>query len=148
MENNLGLLAGAILLAAAIAAGLFFRILGGRGKRVSSTEKINLQKLKAVKNALPVTQFGKKATLLQFSTEYCGICPGVSRQLHQLEYRNGGLLHLEVDITDRLDLAAHFSITQTPTIFILDKDGNLKFRVSGAPKPGVIQTELEKLGAL
>lgn len=148
MENNLGLLAGAILLASAIAAGLFFRILGGRGKRVSSTEQIDLQKLKAVKNALPVTQFGKKATLLQFSTEYCGICPGVSRQLHQLEYRNGGLLHLEVDITDRLDLAAHFSITQTPTIFILDRDGNLKFRVSGAPKPGVIQTELEKLGAL
>jgi thiol-disulfide isomerase/thioredoxin len=148
VENNIGLVAGALLLGFAIAAGVIFRLLGGRGKSVSSSEQIDLQKLKAVKNALPVTQFGKKATLLQFSTEYCGICPGVSRALHQLEYRNGGLLHLEVDITERLDLAAHFAITQTPTIFILDKHGALKFRVAGAPKPGIIQQELEKLGAL
>lgn len=142
------LTAGAILLALAIAAGLLFRYLGGRGKSVEGSERIDLQKLKAQKNGLLVTEFGKKATLLQFSTEYCGICPGVSRQLHRLEYRNGSLLHLDVDITNRLDLAAHFSITQTPTIFILDKNGDLRFRVSGAPKPGVIQTELEKLGAL
>lgn len=142
------LTAGAILLALAISAGLLFRYLGGRGKSVEGSERIDLQKLKAQKNGLLVTEFGKKATLLQFSTEYCGICPGVSRQLHRLEYRNGSLLHLDVDITNRLDLAAHFSITQTPTIFILDKNGDLRFRVSGAPKPGVIQTELEKLGAL
>jgi thioredoxin-related protein len=57
-------------------------------------------------------------------------------------------LHLEVDITNRLDLAAHFQISQTPTVFILDQKGEIKFRVSGAPKPGVIQQELTKLGAI
>jgi thiol-disulfide isomerase/thioredoxin len=148
VELNPALLSGLILLALSLAAGVWLKFSAGRGKRVSTHEIIDLSKLKVKKGKSQVKTFGKKATLLQFSTEYCGICPGVSRQLHQLEYRNGGLLHLEVDITERLDLAAHFAITQTPTIFILDKHGALKFRVSGAPKPRVIQNELEKLSAL
>lgn len=148
MEIAPGTLAATALIAIALLAGVLFKLFSGRGREISSAEAIDLFKLKAVKMGVPVKEFGKKATLLQFSTEYCSICPSVSRLLSQLEYRNGGLLHLEVDITDRLDLAAHFQVSQTPTVFILDPQGQIKFRVSGAPKPGVIQQELEKLGAL
>lgn len=148
MDLNLGVLAGGALVSLALFAGLFLRFSSGRGKRVSGSEAIDLAKLKAPKGKAVARKFGAKATLLQFSTEYCGICPGVSRQLQQLEKENKSLLFLEVDITDRLDLAAHFSITQTPTIFVLDSKGLIKFRVSGAPRPGILQTELEKLGAL
>lgn len=148
MELNLGIVAGGVLVLLALVAGLFLRFRSGRGKRVSSSEAIDLAKLKAQKGKAIAKKFGAKATLLQFSTEYCGICPGVSRQLSQLEKENKSLLFLEVDITNRLDLAAHFSITQTPTIFVLDSKGLIKFRVSGAPRPGILQTELEKLGAL
>lgn len=148
MEIAPGTLAATALIAIALLAGVLFKLFSGRGREISSAEAIDLVKLKAVKMGVPVKEFGKKATLLQFSTEYCSICPSVSRLLSQLEYRNGGLLHLEVDITDRLDLAAHFQVSQTPTVFILDPQGQIKFRVSGAPKPGVIQQELEKLGAL
>lgn len=137
-----------LLLAIAIAIGTAFKVFSGRGHRVKTSESIDLKKLKASKNGVPVTEFGKKATLVQFSTEYCGRCPGVKRSLSQLEYRQGALLYLEVDITDRLDLAAHFSINQTPTVFILDKLGTIKFRISGVPKPTIIQTELKKLGAI
>jgi thioredoxin-like negative regulator of GroEL len=70
----------------------------------------------------------------------------VHRALSQIEYRNGGVVHAEVDITDRLDLAAHFKVSQTPTVFILNPLGKIVFRVSGVPKPGLIQQELEKLG--
>ncbi len=148
MEIAPGTLAATALIAIALLAGVLFKLFSGRGREISSAEAIDLVKLKAVKRGVPVKEFGKKATLLQFSTEYCSICPSVSRLLSQLEYRNGGLLHLEVDITNRLDLAAHFQVSQTPTVFILDPQGQIKFRVSGAPKPGVIQQELEKLGAL
>jgi len=148
VEISPGTLAVIALIAVAVVAGALFRLLSGRGREVASSEVIDLTKLKALKAGVSVKEFGKKATLLQFSTEYCSICPSVSRLLSQLEYRNGGLLHLEVDITDRLDLAAHFQVSQTPTVFILDPQGQIKFRVSGAPKPGVIQQELEKLGAL
>jgi thiol-disulfide isomerase/thioredoxin len=85
---------------------------------------------------------------LQFSTEYCGQCPGVRRQLTDLEKQADGLLYLDVDITERLDLAAHFSVSQTPTVFVLNPRGEIKFRVAGTPKPGIIQNELKKLGAL
>ncbi len=148
MEIAPGTLAATALIAIALLAGVLFKLFSGRGREISSAEAIDLVKLKAVKMGVPVKEFGKKATLLQFSTEYCSICPSVSRLLSQLEYRNGGLLHLEVDITNRLDLAAHFQVSQTPTVFILDPQGQIKFRVSGAPKPGVIQQELAKLGAL
>lgn len=148
MENNLALTATVSLVAVALVLGLIFQRFSGKGKSVSSKESIDLAKLRATSNGLLATEFGKHATLLQFSTEYCGICPGVKRQLAQIAYRQGGVSHIEVDITDRLDLAAHFSITQTPTVFVLDREGRIKFRVSGAPKPGVIQQEIERLKAI
>lgn len=137
-----------LLFAIAIALGAGFKVFSGRGRRVKTLESINLSRLKVSKNGVPVTEFGKKATLVQFSTEYCGQCPGVRRSLSQLEYRHGNLLYVEVDITQRLDLAAHFSISQTPTVFILDEIGTIKFRIGGVPKSAIIRAELEKLGAL
>lgn len=135
---------GLVLLA--LALGLAYRFLGGRGHRVRKSEAIDLKKLGATRDGLPVKVFGKKATLLQFSAEYCAICPGVSRAFGKLEYRYGNLKHIEVDITNRLDLAAHFNINQTPTTFLLNEKGEIVFRVSGAPKLDLLTKELEKLG--
>jgi len=148
VESNPALLSGAILLALALVAGLWLKFSAGRGKQVSNREVIDLSKLKAKKGKGQVKTFGAKATLLQFSTEYCGLCPGVRRQLIDLEKQTDGLLYLDVDITERLDLAAHFSVSQTPTVFVLNPRGEIKFRVAGTPKPGIIQNELKKLGAL
>jgi thiol-disulfide isomerase/thioredoxin len=148
VEFNPALLSGLILLALALAAGLWLNFSAGRGKRVSTHEIIDLAKLNIKKGKSQVKTFGKKATLLQFSTEYCGQCPGVRRQLLEFEEKTTGVLYLDVDITDRLNLAAHFSVSQTPTVFLLDPKGEIKFRISGIPKPGLIQSELRKLGAL
>ena len=148
MELNPALLSGLILLALSLAAGVWLKFRAGRGKRVSTHEIIDLSKLKVKKGKSQVKTFGKKATLLQFSTEYCGQCPGVRRQLLEFEEQTAGLLYLDVDITDRLNLAAHFSVSQTPTVFVLDPKGEIKSRISGIPRPGVIQSELKKLGAL
>jgi thiol-disulfide isomerase/thioredoxin len=147
VELNPALLSGLILLTLSLAAGLWLKFSAGRGKRVSTHEVIDLGKLKVKKGKSLVKSFGKKATLVQFSTEYCGQCPGVRRQLLELEQQHSDLLYLDVDITDRLNLAAHFSVSQTPTVFILDPKGEIKFRISGIPKPGLIQSELRKLGA-
>jgi thiol-disulfide isomerase/thioredoxin len=134
------------LLALGVLVGVVFKVLQGKGRRVSSREIIDLGKLKAKNNALPITDYGKKATLVQFSTEYCGQCPGVRRTLSQLEYRLGGLRFAEVDITERLDVAAHFNISQTPTVFLLDDKGHLIYRMGGVPKMNQLMEELEKLG--
>ena len=134
------------LLALTLATGIIFKVTAGRGRSVQNREVIDLVGISAQKNGSPVTEPGKSATLLLFSTEYCGQFPAVGRALSQLEYRSGGVLHAEVDLTDRLDLATRFKISQTPTVFILNALGEVIFRVSGVPKQGLIQQELTKLG--
>jgi thiol-disulfide isomerase/thioredoxin len=134
------------LLGLTLIAGIFYKVSSGSGRSVTRSPAIDLERIGAHKNGFAVKELGKSATLLQFSTEYCGQCPGVRRSLSQIEYRTGGVLHAEVDLTDRLDLAAKFNISQTPTVFILNPKGEVTFRVSGVPKAGLIQQELAKLG--
>ena len=134
------------LIGLTLIAGIFYKLSAGSGRSIQKSEVIDLGQIGAHKNGFPVIEPGTSATLLQFSTEYCGQCPGVRRSLAQIEYRIGGVLHAEVDLTDRLDLAAKFKISQTPTVFILNANGEVTFRVSGVPKQGLIQQELTKLG--
>jgi thioredoxin-related protein len=141
-----GLLLALGLLALTLAAGIFYKVSAGRGRSIQKSEVIDLSRIGAHKNGSPVTQPGKSATLLLFSTEYCGQCPGVRRSLTQIENGTEGVLQVEVDLTDRLDLAARFQISQTPTIFVLNDKGQVTYRVSGVPKQGLIQQELTKLG--
>ena len=143
---DISLVASLSLLGAAIVAGIVYKALHGRGHKVRKQELIDLSKLRATQNGVPVTGLGKLATLVQFTTEYCGQCPGVRRTLSQLAFRHGGLEFCEVDITDRLDVAAHFNISQTPTVFLLDGSGKLVYRVGGIPKLNLLAEELEKLG--
>ncbi len=134
------------LVVTASLVGISYRILRGRGHRVMRRQLIDPRRLRATRQGIPSAELGKKATLIQFSTQYCGQCPGVRRQLAQLEHRHGGLTHLEVDITDRLNVAARFGINQTPTVFLLNSDGELVYRVGGVPNLNKLNQELEKLG--
>ena len=135
----------AALVAIATVAGVIWRVTTGRAKRVKSGEQVDLQKLDAIKDGKPVTRFGRKATLLQFSTEVCSQCTQTARVLSELEGKTPNLLHIEVDVTNRLDLAAHFKVLQTPTTLVLDAAGRVRARIGGAPKPNVIQEQLRKL---
>jgi thiol-disulfide isomerase/thioredoxin len=130
------------LLAAATTAGLIWRARTGRAKSVSGGEVIDLAELGAIKNGLPVTKFGKKATFLQFSSEFCTMCKQTARLYGELEKIHDDVLHIEVDITDRLDLANKFNILQTPTTLVLDAKGRVTSRIAGAVKPQTIQDEL------
>lgn len=143
MDNLLAVLA---LVGAATLVGLAYRFLHGRGHRVKSKKKLDLERLGPKRNNQVTTALGAKATLLQFSTSYCGQCPGVRRQLVALDESLQGVHHLEVDITDRLDVAAHFGINQTPTVFLLNDKGELVYRVGGIPNVTKLKAELEKLG--
>lgn len=143
MDNRIALIVALVLIG--LAAGFWWRARTGRAKLVRSGELVDLSKLKAIKAGKPVAGFGKTATLLQFSTEVCSICVATARLLRDLEKTTPGLKHIEVDITDRMELAAHFGIMQTPTTLILDKTGMVKARIGGAPRQNVIQEELAKL---
>ena len=143
MDNRIALIA--VLVAFGLVAGFWWKARTGRAKLVRSGELVELSKLKATKAGKPVQSFGKVATLLQFSTEVCSSCVATARLFRDLETQTPGLKHIEVDITDRMELAAHFSIMQTPTTLILDKHGMVKARIGGAPRPNVVAEELKKL---
>ena len=75
----------AALVLVALAAGFWWRARTGRAKLVRSGEIVDLGKLKATRSGKPVTSFGKKATLLQFSTEVCSICVQTAKYFKELE---------------------------------------------------------------
>jgi len=142
MPSDLKLAAIVGLLALATLAGLIWRATTGRAKRIKSGLQIDLKEIGAIKNGLPVTKFGEHTTFLQFSSETCATCKQTARLFDELEKTSNGVLHIEVDLTHRLDLADKFGILQTPTTLVLDSKGIVKSRIGGAPKPSTIEEEI------
>lgn len=140
LETRLLLLAALVLLA--VAGGIYWRATTGRAKRIDSGEQIDLSLLQVTKNGQPVTRFGKKVTFLQFSSEFCTQCVSTARTFRELEEQSDDILHIEVDITNRLDLAKKFSILQTPTTLVLDAQGRITSRIGGAAKAQTIKDEI------
>ena len=130
------------LIAVATAAGLIWKARTGTAKKVNSGLVIDLKEIAAVKDGLPVTEFGERVTFLQFSSEFCSQCAQTARLFQDLEAQHDDILHIEVDITNRLDLANKFNILQTPTTLVLDKNGVITSRIGGAAKPQTIQDEI------
>jgi thiol-disulfide isomerase/thioredoxin len=142
MPIDLNLLAILALVALATLAGLLWKASTGRSRRIKDGLQIDLVEIGATKNGLPVTKFGEHTTFLQFSSETCSTCKQTAKLFEGLEKTSHGILHLEIDITNRLDLAEKFGILQTPTTLVLDSNGIVKSRIGGAPKPSTIEEEI------
>lgn len=76
---------------------------------------------------------GFRATFVQFSTPLCAKCPGTAVLLKQVASEYKDVAHIEIDASERLDLARRFDVMRTPTIVVLDTDGVVVARMSGAP---------------
>jgi thioredoxin-related protein len=72
----------------------------------------------------------------------CSQCVQTARVFKELEANSDDILHIEVDITNRLDLARKFHIMQTPTTLVLDHAGRVTSRIGGVAKPETIQDEI------
>lgn len=133
----------AVLGATAIATtlGLIWRARTGR-VRSTSTDERELADVAAAHGGL-----GDRATLLQFSTEFCAPCRATARLLDGVTGRRDGIAHVEVDLTDRADLARQLGILQTPTTFVLDPRGRTRARIGGAPRLGELVALLDSLEA-
>jgi len=127
-----------VLLAATLAAGLLLRWRSGRPRPVIAHEVVDPARLGA-------DRLGDRATLLQFSTQLCTRCPGVHRILSSVAKAERGVLHLDVDLTHRPDIAKHFHVLQTPTTMILDRHGVVQTRFGGAPSRDVVELELARI---
>jgi thiol-disulfide isomerase/thioredoxin len=139
-DIRLALVVGLIALAGLL--GAVWRLRTGKAKAIRAGVLVDLSELGAVKNGKPVTRFGKRVTFLQFSSEVCAACRQTARVLGELEQNSDDVLHIEVDITNRLDLANKYKILQTPTTLVLDQNGRVTSRIGGAPKQETIEDQL------
>jgi thiol-disulfide isomerase/thioredoxin len=77
---------------------------------------------------------GAKATLLQFSSSFCAPCHAASVLLAEVAGRTEGVSHVEIDVSDRLDLVRLLDVRRTPTVFVLGPHGQIARRASGVPR--------------
>jgi thiol-disulfide isomerase/thioredoxin len=77
---------------------------------------------------------GERATLVQFSTEFCANCPGTRRLLTEVAGERAGIDFVEVDAAARLDLTRRLNVLATPTVLILGPDGAIASRATGSPR--------------
>jgi thiol-disulfide isomerase/thioredoxin len=128
----------AAMLAATLGVGATLRWQRDRPRRQDPEEVVQPERLGA-------DGLGERATLLQFSSEECSQCPGVHRVLGDIAAGREGVVHLDVDLTHRPDIAKHFQVLQTPTTFILDRDGVIQTRFGGSPRRDVVELELARV---
>ena len=74
---------------------------------------------------------GQRATLLQFSSEFCAPCRATRKILEDVASGADGVRHVEVDAAERVDLVRLLDVRRTPTVFVLGPDGRVARRGSG-----------------
>jgi thiol-disulfide isomerase/thioredoxin len=142
MTSEVRLLVVAGIVAVALLIGALWKLRSGRARLIRDGKQVDLAELGVVKNGKPVTEFGSRLTFVQFSSEVCSQCVQTARILGELETQSDDVLHIEVEITNRLDLASKYKVLQTPTTLILDRRGVVKSRIGGAPKTSTLETEI------
>jgi thiol-disulfide isomerase/thioredoxin len=75
---------------------------------------------------------GERATFVQLSSEVCAACRSTQRVLAAVAATEPGVVHVELDAAQRLDLVERFGVLRTPTTLVLGPDGTVVGRMSGA----------------
>ena len=77
---------------------------------------------------------GDRATLVQFSSAFCQPCRATRRVLDDVSGMVDGVAHVEIDAEANLELVRRLNVLRTPTVLVLDADGQVVRRASGAPR--------------
>ena len=81
---------------------------------------------------------GLRATLVQFSTEFCTYCGPTRELLAEVAAERPGVAVVEIDAADRMDLARRLRVMSTPTVLVLGPDGVIERRSSGQQRKSAL----------
>jgi thiol-disulfide isomerase/thioredoxin len=123
-----GLIACLAVLAGATAFGMAWRRRNGRLAAPRSAAPSGAAQLGPAELGQPL---GPRATLLQFSSEFCAPCRATRQILADVADGAEGVRHVEVDAGERMDLVRLLDVRRTPTVFVLGPDGRIARRGSG-----------------
>lgn len=130
----------AAVVAVAVAAGLWRRRVDGRVRVAAAGEVLGTAELRA--------PLGERATLVQFSTDFCQPCKAARRVLAASAAGTPGVAHVEVDAAVRDDLVRRFGVRRTPTLLVLDRDGRVVRRAAGVPAAAELDAALAEAGVV
>lgn len=77
---------------------------------------------------------GAPVTLLQFSSAFCAPCRATRVLCGQVAAESPGVHHVEIDAESRLDAVRALGVWRTPTVFVVDGQGRITARITGAPR--------------
>jgi len=77
---------------------------------------------------------GERVLLLQLSSPVCTPCRQTAAVLDGLACHTAGVVHVEVDVAERPDVARSLHVLRTPTTVAFDRAGVELLRVSGVPR--------------
>jgi thiol-disulfide isomerase/thioredoxin len=132
-----GLVALFAALAVATTVGLVLRRRLGRIRAVDGGRDVAVLTSADLGAAL-----GERATLVQFSTAFCAPCRPTRVILSQVADMVDGVVHVDVDAANRLDLVRRLRINSTPTVLILDPAGEIVRRAVGRPTKAAVLAAL------
>ena len=117
-----------IVIVLAIATAFGFWHNRSRGKVVVKSDK------GLITSAMIGADLGSRATLLQFSSAFCGPCRATRLLIEDVTADMADVAHVEIDAEANLELVRKLDIRSTPTTLILNSFGVEVGRAVGAPK--------------
>ena len=133
--NNSPLL---LLLLLALATGIGFRIRATQGR---IKEKKGIQ----ISAAEIGTAFGRRATVVQFSTTFCSACKAAKALISDVVSKRDDVKYVEIDAESNLELVRKLNIKSTPTTIFIDATGFEIARAVGAPKRDQVTAAVNRL---
>jgi thiol-disulfide isomerase/thioredoxin len=130
-----GLIVLLAVLATASAVGLGIRSRSGRFRAHASV----------LTEADLGASLGERATLVQFSTEFCAYCGPTREVLAEVAESRHGVAVVEIDAARRMDLAKRLNVFSTPTVFVLAADGAIARRASGQLRKADVLTAVSSV---
>ncbi len=88
----------------------------------------------AVLAAVPTAELGERVTFVQFSSAFCAPCRTTRALLADVASSHDGVVHVEIDAEDHLDLVRTLDVRRTPTTLVFDHAGREISRATGAPR--------------
>ncbi len=134
---------GLVALLVALAAGVLISVLKSRydGRfRAMGNDPQPAPHLPLIEDL----ELGEQATLVQFSSAFCAPCRATHRILSDVAGMLEGVRHVEIDAESHLDLVRRLDIRRTPTVLVLDAEGDLVTRASGQPRKADVVAAIGK----
>lgn len=107
--------------------------------------------METINNYLPYLKgydyTGKIPVIIDFYATWCGPCKALSPLIEKLaEEYEGRVKVLKVDVDKNEALAQAARIMSIPTLFFIDREGNIERRVGGMPYAALAQQAEKLLG--